>query len=374
MKIRIAHLVEDMGMGGIEKLLESISISYDKNFFDHLFLCLSDGGIMYESVKNKGSYAEILGIKNYHSVSSILKVSSWIKQNRINIVHTHAHPAGYLGRIAALFAGNVGIIHHVHTMPLDLKMRHHLKESALGLVTDKILCISNAVRDYLTVKQFQTKDKIEVLYNGVLLPGNASLSPWPESIPGIAGCYPIIGIIASLTENKGHASLLYAFREIIIEYPTAKLLVIGDGPERSNLHKLSIKLNIQNKVEFYGVQQDVFPYLSCLDILVLSTLYREGLGCTIIEAMSMAKPVVASNLHGIPEVVRDNVNGLLFPPGDSHAMANALLKLARDQRMLRAFGEMGKKIYQEKFTFQQMMRRLEEIYIEIAQQKKLLPG
>lgn len=374
MKIRIAHLVEDMGMGGIERILESIFLSYDKTRFEHLLLCLSGGGIMYESITNKGFHAEILGIKNYHSLASMLKVSSWLKKNHIHIVHTHAHPAGYLGRMAAFIAGNIGIIYHVHTMPMDLLMRHHIKETALGLITDKILCISNATRNYLITKQFYIKNKIEVLYNGTTLPNSTKIIENPKNHVGVSGYYPIIGIVASLTENKGHASLLRAFREIIKEYPNARLLIIGDGPEMSNLIDLSERLEIQKNVLFCGIQQDVFPYLACLDIFVLSSIYREGLACTILEAMAMAKPIVASNLHGIPEAVRDNVNGLLFPPGDSTAMAKALLKLAGNQEMSRTFGEQGRKIYQATFTFEQMMRRLDEIYIEIAQKRKLLPA
>ena len=372
MKIRIAHLVEDMGMGGIEKIIESIFLSYDKTRFEHLFLCLSRGGIIYESIRSKGAQAEILGTKNYNSFASMLKVSSWLKKNRIHIVHAHAHPAGYLGRTAAFIAGNIGLVYHVHTMPLDLLARHHIKESVLGLITDKILCISNSTRDYLIAKQFHVKNKIEVLYNGVGLPISTKFIETPKSLARWDGsCYPIIGIVASLTDNKGHASLLLAFGEIIKEFPKAKLLIIGDGPEMTNLHELAAKLGIQNHVVFCGVQQDVFPYLAYLDIFVLSSIYREGLPCTIIEAMAMRKPIVASNLHGIPEAVQDNVNGLLFHPGDSSAMANALLRLARDPETSRTFGKMGKKIYLEKFTFEQMMKRLEEIYIEIAQKRQL---
>ena len=301
------------------------------------------------------------------------KVSFWLKKNRIHIVHTHAHPAGYLGRTAAFMAGNIGLIYHVHTMPLDLMTRHHIKESAIGLITDKILCISNSARDYLITKQFYVKDKIEVLYNGVNSPSSTKFIEKPEYLAEGSDCYPIIGIVASLTENKGHASLLQAFREIIKEYPKARLLIIGDGPEMSNLINLSDRLGIQHNVNFCGVQQNVFPYLACLDIFVLPSIFREGFPCTIIEAMAMAKPVVASNLHGIPEAVQDNVNGLLFPPGDSSSMAKALLRLTRDQKMSRAFGEQGKKIYQATFTFEQMMKRLEEIYVEIAQKRHLLP-
>lgn len=373
MKIRIAHIVEDMGMGGIERIIESICLSYDATRFEHLFLCLSRGGMIYESLRSKGAHAEILGIKNYNSFASMLRVSSWLKKNRIHIVHAHAHPAGYLGRTAAFIAGNIGLIYHVHTMPLDLLVRHHIKESVLGLITDKILCISNSTRDYLITKQFHVKNKIEVLYNGVDIPSSTKFIEKAKCLVGLDGnCYPIIGIVASLTDNKGHASLLLAFGEIIKEYPKARLLIIGDGPEMPNLLELAAKLGIQNHVVFCGVQQDVFPYLAYLDIFVLSSIYREGLPCTIIEAMAMGKPVVASNLHGIPEAVQDNVNGLLFPPGDSSSMANALLRLARDPKMSRTFGEIGKKIYLEKFTFAQMMRRLEEIYVEIARNRKLV--
>lgn len=372
MKIRIAHLVEDMGMGGIEKIIESIFLSYDETRFEHVLLCLSGGGSMYERISSKGAHAEILGIGNYHSVASMLKVSSWLKKNRIHIVHAHAHPAGYLGRMAAFIAGNVGLIYHVHTMPLDLLVRHHIKESALGFITDKILCISNSARNYLITKQFHIKDKVEVLYNGVAPPNCSEFIEKPECITGWGGCYPIIGIVASLTDNKGHASLLQAFREIFTEFPNAKLLIIGDGPELSNLIDLADRLGVRHSVVFCGIIQDVFPYLACLDIFVLPSIYREGLPCTIIEAMAMAKPVVASNLHGIPEVVQDNVNGFLFPPGDSSSMAKALIKLARNQELSRAFGEMGKKIYLDKFTFEKMMSRLEEIYEEIARKRKLV--
>lgn len=368
MKIRIAHVVEDMGMGGIERIIENIFLMHDHECFEHSFLCLSRGGEIYERIRSKGGDADILGVRSYHSIISIAKVASWLKRKRIHIVHVHGHAAGFLGRIAAFIAGNIGVIYHVHTTPLDLQRRQHLKESLLSLITDRVICVSRSVRDYLLAKQIFVKRRLTVVYNGVRVPGaeGGSISFDNTLLDRTKECYPVIGIVASLTLNKGHASLFHALKEILVNYPQAALLVVGDGPERDNLVKLAEALGVQSRVFFCGIQLNIFPYMQSMDIFVLPSIGREGLPCTIIEAMALGKPVVASNLHGIPEAVHEMVNGLLFTPGESKEMALSLLKLAGDRELSLTMGENGRRLYLAQFTFEQMMRNIEKLYLEVA--------
>lgn len=370
--LKIAHIVEDMKIGGQEKVIQSLLISLDRKRFTLLLLCLSCGGVIANDLSKSGVKTEILGIKNFNNPVNVWKVARWLRTNKVNIVHTHAHPAGYLGRMAAILVGGIGIIHHVHTVPIDLKIRHHLKERFLGFFSDKILCCSQAVKDFLILKEKIPDSKIEVVYNRTKdpLPEYTSVSKVELAKKfNIDLDSNVIGCIASLTFHKGHRYLLEAFSVVKKHIPKTKLLLLGDGPLRATLQEQADSFGIAQNIVFAGYQKDVFPFISLMDVVVLSSIEREGMGLSLVEAMAMGKPVVASKLHGIIEVVKENHSGILVPPGDSNAIAQAIIKVLQDDKLRKEMGRAGREIFLSRFTLDLMVRKIEDIYGEIAMRR-----
>jgi glycosyltransferase involved in cell wall biosynthesis len=358
--IKIVHVVEDLKIGGIERIIEHIALFLNARRFEIDVLCLSEGGAIADKLVTHKKNVTILNITNFHNPFSVLKVATWLKRKKIDIVHTHGYPAGVLGRVASFFAGVPCIFHHVHSTYFNLHKRNHLIERFLGRFTQKVICCSESVKRYVLEQENIPEDKLIVIYNGIPEPKTLKAS----EVKGLRKSLDIprkskvIGCVASLTQHKGHRYLLEALQTIDDTY----LLLIGDGPLRRKLADKASTLNIDSRVIFAGSQIEATLYMHIMDIVVLSSAEREGLGISLIEAMALSKPVVATNIGGIPEVVDDGRTGILVSPRDSDALANALRKLLTSAELMRDLGLQGRERYIEMFTLNNMLRRIEELY------------
>ena len=174
--IKVAHVVEDLKIGGIEKIIEHIVMSLDPRRYETYVLCLSTGGAIAERLIAIKKNVEILFIKNYHNPLSFLKVVTWLKRKKINIVHTHGYPAGVLGRITSILAGVPCIFHHLHSTYSYLHKRNYFIDRFLSRFTDKIICCSEAVKGFAFVEEGISEDKLIVIYNGTPEPNLSSIS------------------------------------------------------------------------------------------------------------------------------------------------------------------------------------------------------
>ncbi|MEK7847097.1 MAG: glycosyltransferase [Nitrospinota bacterium] len=358
--INVVQVVEDLKLGGLERVIENITMHLDPQRFHASVLCLSRGGEIAERLAANGKDVEILGIENYHSLFSIMKVARWLKSKDINIIHTHGYPAGVLGRTAAVIAGIKHIFHHVHTTYLDMRVRNYLMEKILGIFTDKVICCSDAVKRHTENTIGISKNKLTILYNGIPEPDlkDASILTGIRQSLHILEDFKIIGCVASLVPHKGHKYLLEAFRKIDNVY----LLLAGDGILRNELERFTDELGIKNRVIFVGYNMDITPYFQIMDIFVLPSSEREGLSISVIEAMAAGKPVIATDVGGNREAVVDGVTGILVEPKDKDALAKAINKLLESPQLMQEMGKNGRERYLKNFTLNQMMKELEKVY------------
>jgi glycosyltransferase involved in cell wall biosynthesis len=178
-----------------------------------------------------------------------------------------------------------------------------------------------------------------------------------RSVPGEV----VIGTIARLVWYKGLEDLLKAAALIVRRYPSARFLVVGDGPLRQALEEKARALRLNGTVRFLGAVPNASSLLPHFDIFVLSSLW-EGMSNSLLEAMAAGKPVVATDVGGSPEVVIDGKTGFLVPPKDPEALASAILHLLADRELARNLGEAGRIRVESEFTLEIMVARLEELY------------
>ncbi len=367
-KKRIVHIVEDLKIGGLERVLASIVTSLDRNKYDVQVWCLASGGRIAEELQEKGVDVRILGLTSYYNPLNVWTLARLLRRERIDLVHTHGYFASTFARIAARMAGVPAVIAHVHSAYTDYSVRNMLIERFLSYFTDRIVCVSSAVEAFVTKTEGIAKKKTSVIYNGISAPDSPLSLEERNKLRLSLGLTPrdiIIAVVASLTRNKGHKILLEGFKEIWPKNPLPRLLIIGDGPERESLEAAAARLGIDQAVFFAGNRGDVRKLLQVCDILVLPSLHREGLGVAIIEAMAAGIPVIGSNLGGIPEAIRDGENGLLTAPGDVFGLANAMKKLIEDRELRVSMGSSGLQFYRGKFTLERMMRQIEGLYDEL---------
>lgn len=362
--VKVLHLVEDFKVGGLERVVETIYNGLDRSRYDPHIGCIAAGGDLADRFLQEGKSLQILGLKTYHNPANIVALARYLRRGRFAIVHTHAYFAGTMGRIAASLAGTPVVVHHVHTTYWNFQARHILMERALSAVTARIVCCSDFVRDFVVRREGITSERTVTIHNGV---EDRLAEDGDCDRDGIG---PVcIAVVASLVENKGHAVLLEAVHRLVQIHPGLELWIVGEGPLRETLEERAGALGMAGRAVFLGQRDDVPRILSRSDIVVLPSLYREGLSVSLIEAMSRARPVVATSVGGARELVTDGVNGFLVAPKDVSALAAKLDLLVRDETLRRAMGSAGRRRYEEKFNAAVMIGRIEALYRDLLAER-----
>jgi glycosyltransferase involved in cell wall biosynthesis len=367
--IKVLHLVEDFKVGGLERVVETICDGLDRSIYEPHIGCIAAGGELADLFLREGRSLRILSLRTYHNPANILRLARFIRQGGFHIVHTHAYFAGTMGRIAAFMAGTPIILHHVHTAYWDFKRRNILIERMLSAITVRIICCSDFVRDFVVREEGISAGKVITIHNGV---NDDPLGCGVSEERGHEKKCVRITVVASLVENKGHAVLLTAFQRLAMLHPDLELSIVGDGPLRQNLEQQTNALSIGNRVSFLGQRDDVPRLLACSDIIVLPSLYREGLSLSIIEAMSRAMPVVATSVGGNKELIEDGVNGFIVIPGDAADLEAKLRILISDEDLRKTMGLAGRRRYEEKFSSAIMIRQIEVLYHSLLTAKGIV--
>jgi glycosyltransferase involved in cell wall biosynthesis len=231
---------------------------------------------------------------------------------------------------------------------------------------DQLIAVSQMIEAKL-VHEGRTSAPVRRIYNGV------DLSRYDDTVPcctlpedyGLEPGSQIVGVIARLEPEKGHPTLLEAWPAVLRAVPDAYLLIIGEGSRREALESLVRDLRIAHRVVFTGRRDDVPEVTAALDVAVLPS-YREAQGLSILEAMALSRPVVASNVGGIPEMIDDGVTGLLVPPHDAEALSAAIVRLLRDHPFADTIARAGHDLVHERFCVELMVSAIQTIYDEGA--------
>ena len=289
---------------------------------------------------------------------AVCKLKKIIRKNSIKIVHLHSPHAHALGLLAAKSDGNCKVV-------LSRRVDFPIKKNILSRVkysnVDRIIAISKRVKRVL-VADGLLEEKIDVVYSGVDI----------DRFRNVEGDYLIselaldkhklrIGNIAALAWHKDHKTLLEAAKIVVDEFLEVNFLIAGEGPLRREIEILIKRLNLEEKVKLLGFRQDIPEILSVLDLFVLSSSW-EGLGTSLLDAFASRVPVVATNVGGIPEVVRDGVNGILVPPENPGILARAIIHLLKNRDLAGRMAEEGFRLVKEKFSIDRMVEETRKIY------------
>lgn len=362
-KTKVLHLVEDLGIGGLERIIASIVTNLDKNKYDTGVWCLSEGGEIAFDLIRSGINVKILGMKSYHNPLNIIALLQLMRRNRIKILHIHGYYAGTFGRLAAIIARVPIIIYHVHSTYYGYKKRNILIEKTLSFFTDNIICVSRAVWKFVVQVEGINEKKACLIYNGIEAPEvfDESLHINRDAF-GLSKEDFVAITVASLTPHKGHHVLINAMKTLSQKHSNLGLLIAGEGPLKNSLDEHLKELPFFSKILFAKERKEVLSLLKLADVFILPSVEREGLGIALIEAMAVGLPVIGTRLGGIPEVIQDNINGLLVTPGNHEELAAAIEKVIGDKAIRDEMGHMGKKIYEKIFTVETMIRKIERLY------------
>lgn len=368
-RIGVMHVIRP-SEGGIRNHLLSLAGQSDRGRFEHMVACpeamtrhFADGGIKIFPLPLGGDVEPVKDLAAARLLHRLLR------ENRVNIVHVHGSKAGLVGRPAALLAGVPAVVMTVHNSVLhDHLPRWKVNmlvssERILAFFTSQIIAVSEALRRELITRHRVGPDRVVTVYNGIA-PEIFSAGTGREYLERLAGIPPgrvIVGTVARLAPQKGLQHLIRAASLLAAGNSKAVFVIVGDGPLREDLKSQVRMLNLEDRFFFTGQRQDVHRLMSCFDLFVLPSL-TEGLPLTILEAMAAGRPVVATRVGGIPEVVEDGVSGLLVEPGDAGGLARAVAFLAGSGEVAQRMGRRGRIKVIEQFTTGKMVRETEKIY------------
>jgi glycosyltransferase involved in cell wall biosynthesis len=362
-KINVIHLVEELTIGGLEKILTAIVLNLDKEKHNVSVWCLREGGFFANKLVKEGIDVKVLHISSSRNPLSIYKLYKLLKSHKFDIIHTHAYSAGTIGRISAFLAGVPVIISHNHSVYDYYNRYYHFVEWFLSHITDKIICVSDIVKKFANETQRINAGKLITIHNGI----DSEYTVSEKRTSGlrkeldIPADHSVISTIAHMEEHKGIKYLLESASLLLQSRNDISFLLVGEGALKEELKILCADLKIEKNVIFAGERSDISEILSLSDIFVLPSL-REGLGLAILEAMACGKPVIATNVGGIPEIVKDGVSGILVSPRDPEALHTAMKELLDDKEMQKKMGANGEKVCNEKFNSKVMVGQIENLY------------
>jgi glycosyltransferase involved in cell wall biosynthesis len=237
---------------------------------------------------------------------------------------------------------------------------------------DKMIFISQPLIDWALREKITNKEKIEKIYSGIQLdqfrPVTADVKTKNREKWNLNKEDRVIGIVSKLWEGKGHLTLIEAFKELKQRVNNVKLVIVGEGDLYGELLSAVDENRLSDSVLFTGFQMDVSEILSTFDVAVLPSFF-EGMGRVLLEAMAMEKPVVASRVGGIPDLVKHRQNGLLIKPGDVAGLTDALEKVLSDSVLSSKMGKEGRKRIQEQFSSDIMVQSIDRVYRELLTRK-----
>ena len=265
--------------------------------------------------------------------------------------------------MSAFLAGVPVIISHNHSVYDYYNTYYHFVEWFLSLITDRIICISDIVNRFANETQRINTKKLITIHNGIDSEHAVSekrTSGLRKEL-GIPADHSVICTIAHMEEHKGIKYLLESASLLLQSRNDVSFLIVGEGALKEELRKTCVVLKIEKNVIFAGERSDIPEILSLTDIFVLPSL-REGLSLAILEAMACGKPVIATNVGGVPEVVKDGISGILVSPKDPEALHSAMNELLGDREKRKKMGHNGKRVCNESFDSETMIGKIEDLY------------
>jgi glycosyltransferase involved in cell wall biosynthesis len=351
-KANILQIIDTLKLAGAERIVTDLAINLDKDKYNVIICCLrKEGGPLVKELRKKGIKVIILDKKLGMDFSIIRKIRKIIKEEKIDLVHTHLFTANLWGRLAAILM-NKTIIVTEHNTDYWKNWLHKFIDKFLEKFTNKIITVSDGVSSFYQEYENIPRNKIKTIYNGIDLRKFSNSKHFSKKAR-------IIGMIARLNEQKNYRNFLNAAYIINKQDTNINFLIVGEGPLKEDLEKYAQRLG--KNIKFLGQRKDIPEIIKGIDIFVLSSDY-EGLPLTILEAMAASKSVVATNVGGIPEAVEDGKTGILVPPKNPDALANAIMKLLKNPRLRKQMGEAGRKRAEKYFTMEKMVKKYEDVY------------
>lgn len=398
-RINLLYVITKLELGGAQKQLLNLISHLDKQSYNPSLITAQDGLLVKEATSIKGlrlirSRFLERAINPLMDLLALCQIYSFIKKNKIDIVHSHSSKAGMLGRWAARFARVKIIIHTVHGWsfneyqnPLLCRIIVWL-ERITARITDKLIVVSyhdwqkgldrhignkdkyKLIRYGIDYKEFTPLDKNTRQDKSSYLTGFNKKDKSLREELRINTSNLLIGMVSCFKSQKSPQDFIRLGFLVNKVIPKTKFLLVGDGVLRKKVERLISKFNLEQQVILIGWREDVPRILSAIDIFVLTSLW-EGLPISVLEAMAASLPVIATDTGGIAEVILDGKTGFLVPPRDINRMAERLIHLLKNENIRKQIGQNARDSLDSDFSLENMLKNTEDLYHDLIKKRML---
>ena len=372
--LHVAYLTEGLAERGYDTTLVAGSLARGE---DSMAFVAEAHGV--EVVKIDELHREISPLRD---LVAVFRLARLIRAERPQILHTHTAKAGAIGRLAALVAGPDGppiVVHtfHGHVLhgyfdPFRTRV-FRLLERFLARSSTALIAVSPQVRDDLVSLGVAPAEKFTVVRLGIELDERVAIDDAMRAdarrVMGIPSGRFAVGWVGRMTGVKRTDDVVRAFAALRARGVDACLCIVGDGPDREQVERRAHELGVVRDCLFLGYQEDVARFFAVFDAFVLSSV-NEGTPVVAIEALAAGRPVVATRVGGVPDVVSDGVDGFLVEPGDTEALAERLERLALDPELRREMGEAGRARMLPRYAVSRLIDDTDRLYRSLLEARR----
>ena len=369
-KISLLYVIDGLEFGGGERVFMQLASNLRDRY--RVVVATKTNGTFASKLSKLGIELLSVNMSKQLTFAPIRQLRNIIHQNDINLVHSQGARADFFARLAGSTTNAPHIICTV-AMPVEgfevgpwRKRIYRLMDQLSERYVDRFVVVSDVLKQTLTVGRSIDAQRVVKIYNGIELnqyrpdlQDTGLRNQWniPPSVP-------LIGAIGRLVWQKGFEYFIEAIPRILSIVPEATFLIVGEGPLLDNLEGLARNLGVENKVVFTGFRNDIQNVLATMDILAVPSVL-EGFPMITLEAMAMAKPIIASKIQGISEQIFDQEEGILVPPRSPSALATAVIELVRDKEFALRIGLAARRKVEDCFTAEKMVRETEDLYLSL---------
>jgi glycosyltransferase involved in cell wall biosynthesis len=363
--LTILHTEASPGWGGQEIRILSEAAAFAKRGFRVLIAC-QPGSPLEREARRRGLTARAVAMPKALDAHAFWQVRRLMQTEMVDLVHTHSSIDAWLAGFAARSL-RLPVVRSRH-VSIPVKRRRSFVYNSL---CDRIISSGNAVREVLIEAGV---DPVKI----IAIPAGVDTAQFHPAVSGTAvrqeiGLHgPVIGTVAMFRHSKGHHVLLQAMPEILAHEPEVVFLWVGDGVGRMTLQQEVVKAGVQAKVYMAGFREDVPACIAAMDVVVLPSIRSDGVPQVILQALAMRKPVVASAVGGIPEVIEHQRTGVLVPPNDPQALADAIVQLRRDPQVAETWAQAGGNLVDTHYALERMIDWTAAVYTAVLVEKGLV--
>jgi len=365
--IVVAELAGSASYGGGERYLELLCERLDPSRFRPILICPEPGSFVGR-MQVRGVDVRVVHLEPLFNPFALMRLVHVLSQENVTILQTHGARANVYGRVAGWLAGVPVVISTVHNSIVDYEI-NRLKRwvySTMLRVTrpwvSRIICVSDAIRRDVVRDDPAAAGLAKTVYNGVdrqLFQNVRDRNKVRRELGLRDG--PLLVTVARLTEQKGHRDLIESLALLRDQWPQLQCVCVGDGELRQPLEALAAARGLSSMCRFVGSRDDVMEFYSAADVVVLPS-HSEGFPFVILEALAMGKPVIATGVNGVPEVIEHMKTGLLVESHDVAGLAGAIQSLLEHPEQAMRLGNAGRAVVQAQFTADRMVEKTVAVF------------